>query len=68
MLRAAQIIINEGLTRPDPDWPPRGDCGATAEDRLETAWGTDFEVVDPASDERYKECWTAYHQLRKRWG
>jgi malate dehydrogenase (oxaloacetate-decarboxylating)(NADP+) len=42
MLRAAQIIINEGLTQADSDWPPRRDFFATAADRLEIGDGHRF--------------------------
>lgn len=30
--------------------------------------GSQLEVVDPNSDTRYRDCWTAYHELRKRHG
>ncbi len=68
MLRAAQIIINEGLTRPILIGRP--DVIAARLQRIgsKLVAGSDFEVVDPNSDARYKECWTAYHQLRKRQG
>jgi malate dehydrogenase (oxaloacetate-decarboxylating)(NADP+) len=68
MLRAAQIIINEGLTRPILIGRP--DVIAARLQRIGSKLvpGSDFEVVDPNSDGRYKECWTAYHQLRKRQG
>ena len=67
-LRAAQTIINEGLTRPILIGRP--EVIATRLKRISSKLraGTDFDIVDPANDERYKECWTAYHQLRKREG
>ncbi|WP_313953429.1 NADP-dependent malic enzyme [Accumulibacter sp.] len=68
MLRAAQTIISEGLTRPILIGRP--DVISARLKRLGSKLepGTDFEIVDPASDERYKECWKTYHQLRKRHG
>ncbi|MBE2258625.1 MAG: NADP-dependent malic enzyme [Candidatus Accumulibacter sp.] len=68
MLRAAQTIISEGLTRPILIGRP--DVIAARLKRLGSKLqpGIDFEIVDPASDSRYKECWTTYHQLRKRHG
>ena len=30
--------------------------------------GVDFDIVNPESDERYRECWTAYHKLMSRRG
>ncbi|HNC52453.1 MAG TPA: NADP-dependent malic enzyme [Accumulibacter sp.] len=68
LLRALQIILNEGLTRPIVIGRP--DVIGARMERIGSKLriGVDFEVVDPSSDQRYKECWTAYHQLRKRHG
>ena len=68
MLRAAQTILDEGLTRPILIGRP--DVIASRLERIGSKLrvGKDFELVDPNSDGRYKECWTAYHQLRKRQG
>jgi len=68
MLRAAQIIINEGLTRPILIGRPDVISSRLQRIGSKLVMGTDFEVVDPNSDSRYKECWMAYHQLRKRQG
>jgi len=68
MLRAAQTILNEGLTRPILIGRP--DVIAARLERIGSKLriGTQLEVVDPNSDHRYRECWTAYHELRKRHG
>ncbi|HMW55305.1 MAG: NADP-dependent malic enzyme [Candidatus Accumulibacter phosphatis] len=68
LLRAVQIILDEGLTRPILIGRPG--VIVTRLERIGSRLrvGTDFDVVDPNSDHRYKECWTAYHQLRKRQG
>ena len=68
ILRATQTILNEGLTRPILIGRP--DVIAARLERIGSKLrvGTHFEVVDPNSDQRYKECWTTYHQLRKRQG
>ncbi len=68
VLRAAQVIIEEKLAKPVLIGRP-----AVIEMRLEKAGlrirpGVDFEVVNPESDERYKECWQAYHKLMVRRG
>ncbi|HRD92121.1 MAG TPA: NADP-dependent malic enzyme [Accumulibacter sp.] len=68
MLRAAQTIIDEGLTRPILIGRPDVISARLKRIGSKLVPGTDFEVVDPASDSRYKECWTSYHQLRKRHG
>jgi len=68
VLRAAQIILEERLTRPILIGRPE-----VIKVRLEKIGsklraGEHFDVVDPNSDERFKECWTSYHQLMKRHG
>jgi len=68
ILRATQTILNEGLT--SPILIGRPDVIAARLERIGSKLrvGMHFEVVDPNSDQRYKECWTTYHQLRKRQG
>ncbi len=68
VLRAAQIVVEERFARPIL-------IGrlSVIEHRLQKAKlrirpGVDFDIVNPESDERYRECWTAYHQLMVRHG
>jgi malate dehydrogenase (oxaloacetate-decarboxylating)(NADP+) len=68
VLRAAQVVIEEKFARPIL-------IGrlSVIEHRLEKASlrikpGVDFDIVNPESDERYRECWTAYHKLMVRRG
>ena len=68
VLRAAQVVIEEKFARPILIGRP-----AVIEHRLEKAKlrikpGVDFDVVNPESDERYRECWMAYHKLMVRRG
>ena len=68
VLRAAQVVIEEGFARPILIGRP-----PVIEHRLEKAKlrmvpGVDFEIVNPEQDERYRECWTAYHKLMVRRG
>jgi malate dehydrogenase (oxaloacetate-decarboxylating)(NADP+) len=68
VLRAAQVVIEEKFARPILVGRP-----AVIEHRLEKASlrikpGVDFDIVNPESDERYRECWTAYHKLMVRRG
>jgi malate dehydrogenase (oxaloacetate-decarboxylating)(NADP+) len=68
VLRAAQVVVEEKFRPSDPDRPP-----GVIEHRLEKAKlrirpGVDFDIVNPESDERYRECWTAYHKLMVRRG
>jgi malate dehydrogenase (oxaloacetate-decarboxylating)(NADP+) len=68
VLRAAQVVIEEGFARPILIGRP-----PVIEHRLEKAKlrmvpGVDFEIVNPEQDERYRECWMAYHKLMVRRG
>jgi malate dehydrogenase (oxaloacetate-decarboxylating)(NADP+) len=68
VLRAAQVVAEEGLARPILIGRP-----PVVEMRLRKAGlhlrpGVDFELVNPESDERYRECWQAYHKLMVRRG
>jgi malate dehydrogenase (oxaloacetate-decarboxylating)(NADP+) len=68
VLRAAQVVIEEKFARPILIGRP-----GVIEHRLEKAKlrirpGVDFDIVNPESDERFRECWTAYHKLMARSG
>ncbi len=68
MLRATQTIIDEGLTRPILIGRPEVIANRLERISSRLRIGVDFDLVDPNNDGRYKECWTAYHQLRRRQG
>jgi malate dehydrogenase (oxaloacetate-decarboxylating)(NADP+) len=68
VLRAAQIVVDEGLARPTLVGRPQ-----VIEQRLERLGlrvrpGKEFDLVNPESDPRYREYWTTYHQLSERKG
>jgi malate dehydrogenase (oxaloacetate-decarboxylating)(NADP+) len=68
VLRAVQIVIDEGVARPIVVARP-----AVLERRLERFGlrlkaGRDFEVVNPESDPRYRDYWRSYHELTARRG
>jgi malate dehydrogenase (oxaloacetate-decarboxylating)(NADP+) len=68
VLRAVQVVIEEKFARPILIGRPD-----VIEHRLEKAnlrikSGLDFDIVNPESDERYRECWTTYHKLMSRRG
>jgi malate dehydrogenase (oxaloacetate-decarboxylating)(NADP+) len=68
VLRAAQIVIDEGLARPTLIGRPQ-----VIESRLERLGlrvrpGAEFELINPESDPRYREYWTTYQQLSERKG
>ncbi len=68
VLRAVQVVVDERLARPILIGRP-----AVIERRLERFGlrmkpGTDFEIVNPEWDERYKTYWREYHRLTDRRG
>jgi malate dehydrogenase (oxaloacetate-decarboxylating)(NADP+) len=68
VLRAAQIVVDEGLARPILIGRPQ-----VIEQRLERLGlrvrpGKEFDLVNPEFDTRYRDYWTTYHQLSARRG
>jgi len=68
VLRAVQIVVDEGLARPALVGRP-----LVIEQRIERLGlrmraGREFQVVNPEQDPRYKEYWKAYHKLTERKG
>jgi malate dehydrogenase (oxaloacetate-decarboxylating)(NADP+) len=68
VLRAVQIVLDEGLAQPTLVGRPQ-----VVEQRIERLGlrvkaGKEFELVNPDSDPRYRDYWTAYHQLAERKG
>jgi malate dehydrogenase (oxaloacetate-decarboxylating)(NADP+) len=68
VLRAAQVVIDEGLARPVLIGRP--DIIATRIEHLglRLKLGTNCEVVNVLSDPRYREVWTEYYRLVRRKG
>jgi malate dehydrogenase (oxaloacetate-decarboxylating)(NADP+) len=68
VLRAVQVIVDEGLARPVLIGRP--DVIQTRIKRygLRVTAGKEFEIVNPESDARYREVWTEYHQMMGRQG
>ncbi len=68
VLRAAQIVIDEGLAKPTLIGRPQ-----VIEQRIERLGlriraGREFQLVNPESDPRYRDYWTTYHRLTERKG
>jgi malate dehydrogenase (oxaloacetate-decarboxylating)(NADP+) len=68
VLRAAQVVIDEGIARPILIGRPE-----VIEMRIERLGlrmkkTRDFELVDPGNDPRYREYWTEYLRLAERKG
>jgi malate dehydrogenase (oxaloacetate-decarboxylating)(NADP+) len=68
VLRAAQIVVDEGIARPLLIGRP-----AIVESRIQRYGlrlksGKDFTIVNPEHDERYREYWQEYRRLMSRKG
>jgi malate dehydrogenase (oxaloacetate-decarboxylating)(NADP+) len=68
VLRAAQIVVDEGLAKPVLIGRPQ-----VIEQRLERLGlrvrpGKEFDLVNPEFDSRFRDYWTTYHQLTERKG
>ncbi|WP_395144270.1 NADP-dependent malic enzyme [Moraxella atlantae] len=68
VLRAVQVVVDEGLAKPILVGRP-----AIVERQikllgLRLTAGTDFELVNPESDPRYKDYWQFYYQKNQRRG
>jgi malate dehydrogenase (oxaloacetate-decarboxylating)(NADP+) len=68
VLRAVQVVVDEGLARPILVGRP-----AVIERRIERFGlriepGKDFQIVNPEWDERYREFWSEYYRLTQRRG
>jgi len=68
VLRAVQVVIDEGLARPILIGRPEVIETRVERLGLRIAADTDFEVVNPQSDPRYNTYWRAYHTLMERKG
>jgi malate dehydrogenase (oxaloacetate-decarboxylating)(NADP+) len=68
VLRAVQVVVDEGLAKPILVGRP-----AVLEQRIERFGlrlkpGTDLQIINPEHDARYRDYWTNYYELTKRKG
>jgi malate dehydrogenase (oxaloacetate-decarboxylating)(NADP+) len=68
VLRAVQAVRDEGLAQPVLIGRPDVIGMRVERAGLRIRAGTDFEIVNPDSDPRYRDLWTDYHQLMGRQG
>ena len=68
VLRAVQAVLDDGLAK--PILIGRKEVIETRVKRLGLRMkvGRDFELIDPEYDPRYREYWTAYHEIMERRG
>ncbi|MGD8958195.1 MAG: NADP-dependent malic enzyme, partial [Chromatiaceae bacterium] len=67
-LRAVQIVLDEGLAKPVVVGRPRVVSSRIKKLGLRIEAGRDFELINPQSDLRYHEFWSAYHKIMERKG
>jgi malate dehydrogenase (oxaloacetate-decarboxylating)(NADP+) len=67
-LRAAQVVIDEALARPILIGRPSVIAMRIEKAGLRIAPGTDFDLVDPEDDPRFRDYWSDYHLLMRRRG
>jgi malate dehydrogenase (oxaloacetate-decarboxylating)(NADP+) len=68
VLRAVQIVVDEGLARPIIVGRPGVVAKRIERLGLRIRVGEDLELIDPQSDPRYDEFWGAYHGIMERRG
>ena len=68
VLRAAQIVVDDGIARPTLIGRPAIIAQRIEKCGLRLTEGVDYDVVNVEHDDRYKGFWQTYHELTKRRG
>ncbi len=68
VLRAAQIVVDEGLARPTLIGRPDVIASRIEKFGLRLEAGRDYDLVNTDNDHRYRDYWQTYHQLTARKG
>ena len=68
VLRAVQMVLEDGLARPILIGRPAVIEARIAKAGLRLRLGTDFECVNPEDDPRFRQYWETYHRLMGRQG
>ncbi len=68
VLRAVQVVVDEGLALPTLIGRPAVIAQRLEHLGLRMRAGRDVQIVNPASDPRYRAYWMAYHRLTQRKG
>ncbi|CUJ99753.1 NADP-dependent malic enzyme [Shimia thalassica] len=68
VLRAAQAVLEETTETPILIGRPEVMEARCERFGLKIRPGTDFEIVNPENDPRYRDYWTSYHELMQRSG
>ena len=68
VLRAAQIVVDEGIARPTLIGRPAIIAQRIEKFGLRLKEGQDYDVVNVEHDERYRDFWQTYHRMTERKG
>ena len=68
VLRAVQVVVDEGLAQPILVGRPSVIEARILKAGLRIRLGTDFSVVNPDDDPRFKQYWETYHRIMGRDG
>ncbi len=68
VLRAAQIVVDEGIARPTLIGRPAIMAQRIEKFGLRLQEGRDYDVVNVEWDERYRDFWQTYHRMGERKG
>jgi malate dehydrogenase (oxaloacetate-decarboxylating)(NADP+) len=68
VLRACQIVVDEGLARPTLIGRPAIIAQRVQKFGLRLQEGLDYDVVNVEQDERYRDFWQTYHRMTERKG
>jgi len=68
VLRAVQVVVDEGLARPTLIGRPEIIAQRIGKFGLRLVAGRDYDLVNTEDDHRYRDYWQTYHQLTSRKG
>jgi len=68
VLRAVQVVVDEGLARPTLIGRPAIIAQRIEKFGLRLAEGVDYDVVNVEDDHRYRDFWQTYHRMTARKG
>ena len=68
VLRAVQVVVDEGLARPTLIGRPEVIAQRVRKFGLRLTAGTDYDLVNTEDDHRYRDYWQSYHRMTERKG
>ena len=68
VLRAVQVVVDEGLARPTLIGRPAVIAQRIEKFGLRLQEGLDYDIVNVEQDERYRDFWQTYHRMTERKG